>query len=238
MIQIRHERLVNEDSADNLNTIVGFSLELPEDVDSEAIIKEFAESLQDNPLVFHVVKFEDPLLRAELAERADEIFTLEMKLRRVLSFIYLHAYQLIGPFDLLREETVQILKAEKPTEEQMKEFNENQFFHLTFGQYVQLNNPRQIKQVNDILQVIRDSTQYDDLREKLMQDPKRNPIEHKRDVDLLSDVRALMNGIEQMRNCVAHSRKPTKSIREQYSTTRPLLEERLDRYLADFEISP
>ena len=44
------------------------------------------------------MKFEDPLLRAELTERASEIFSLEMKLRRVLSLIYLQAYQGEDPF--------------------------------------------------------------------------------------------------------------------------------------------
>ena len=55
----------------------------------------------------HAIKCEDPLLRNELAGRAEELFGLEMKLRRVLSIIYLHAKPDAEPYDLLREEVVQ-----------------------------------------------------------------------------------------------------------------------------------
>ena len=79
MIQIRHKRIANEVSGDDdttpEDTVVGFFLELPDGtIDSEKVITDFTEALQDNPFISHVVKFEDPLLRAELAERADEIF--------------------------------------------------------------------------------------------------------------------------------------------------------------------
>ena len=238
MIQIRHERIANEvpdDDYDTLkDTVIGFFLELPDDaIDNEDVVTDFTEALQDNPFFSHIVKFEDPLLRAELAERADEIFVLEMKLRRVLSLMYLNAYQLRDPFDLLRDEHVRMTQKEPTTEGQMKESAENQFFHITFSQYISLNKRRQ-PHLDDIIRMISNSEQYDSLREELV----RNPIENEYDTDLLSDLKTLMDPIEQMRNCVAHNRKPTKRIKENYSTTRPRLEERLDRYLADFEVSP
>ena len=93
VIQIRHVRNVNQSQDMDGNILIGFAFELPEDTtDIESIVTDFIQELQDSPDVVHIVKFEDPLLQAELAERATEIFALEMKLRRVLSFIYLHAY--------------------------------------------------------------------------------------------------------------------------------------------------
>ena len=97
----------------------------------ESVVADFTKELHDSPPVVHAVKFEDLLLRAELAERAAEIFVLEMKLRRVLSHMYLNAYQLKEPFNLLKDETVGILAKEKPTEEQMRRASENEFFHIT-----------------------------------------------------------------------------------------------------------
>ena len=119
----------------------------------------------------------------------------------------------------------------------MKESVENQFFHITFSQYINLNKRRQPR-LDDIIQMISNSEQYDSLREELVRKLVRNPIENEYDTDLISDLKMLMDPIEQMRNCVAHNRKPTKRIKENYSITRPRLEERLDRYLADFEVSP
>ena len=145
MVQLRHERPGGEVADDNgqmnRHMLIGFSLELPEDTESiQSVIEEFAEAFPDTTPVFHTVKFEDPLLKDQLAERATEIFTIEMKLRRVLSLIYLHAYQDDNdPFELLQDETVQIPPRERPSTEQMKAASENQFFHLRFSQYINFN---------------------------------------------------------------------------------------------------
>ena len=105
-IQLRHERArgISVDDEETVqHRIIGFSVELPEEiVPNEEIIKNFIKNLSDSE--FHIVKFEDPLLQTKLAERAKEIFDLEMKLRRVLSIIYLPAYQSEDPYNLLRDE--------------------------------------------------------------------------------------------------------------------------------------
>ncbi len=85
----------------------GFALELSEDIEHlRNVVDEFAEALSKAPII-HLVKFDDPVIRADFAKWAEEIYTLEMKLRRVLSLIYLHAYQDGSPYELLREEIVQ-----------------------------------------------------------------------------------------------------------------------------------
>ena len=104
MIVLRHQRLSSDGSGTIKHTLIGFALELPEDTAaSEIVITEFAHALLETPPIFHISKFEDPLLRKYLAERAVEIFAVEMKLRRVLSLIYLHAYQNEDPFNLLNQ---------------------------------------------------------------------------------------------------------------------------------------
>src|SRR5260221_12477248 len=78
-------------------------------------------------------------LQELLGRRAAEIFALEMKLRRVLSLIYLHAYQNSDPYNLLIDEKTRPASKEQPKPEQMRAAAENQFFHLTFSQYINLN---------------------------------------------------------------------------------------------------
>ena len=241
MIQLRHQRLGSEiaEDSDNMgrHTLIGFALELPEDTISiTSVVTSFADSLHSTPPVFHAVKFEDSLLHAELANRATEIFELEMKLRRVLSLIYLHAYQdKEGTFNLLRDETVQIRlpQRDRPRPEQMKASTENQFFHLLFSQYIDLNK-RPDPQLASVLDFIRNFEKYDDFRTAIL----RNPIEHEEDAEFISNLKGLTDPIERMRNCVAHNRRPTRDIADSYPNARSQMDERLNEYLSQWEVEP
>ena len=145
MVRTTFQRAQPANANGRPRAVLGFSLELPDETASiREAVDEFADALMADPIE-HAVKCEDPLLRAELATRAAELFAIEMKLRRVLSIIYLHAYPDTDPYELLREETVQPMASAKPQKEQMKAAAENQFFHLTFGQYVGLNQRPAIK---------------------------------------------------------------------------------------------
>ncbi len=154
-----------------------------------------------------------------------------MKLRRVLTLIYLHANSVTDPYDLLSEETVQPMGKDRPQELQMKAATENQFFHLTFGQYVGLNHRAELKQVSALLEVVRDSHTYEVFRTEV----NRLPIEHEDDAALLAGLKERMDAIETMRNCVAHNRRPSKKVVENYDNARPLLVQLLDNYLARWE---
>ena len=232
MIRIRHQRsgdeFVDNDGETARHTVLGFTVELPATDSSEAIVDDFANSLSGSGSIVHSLRFEDPLLQDELAHRAAEIFALEMKLRRVLSFIYLHAYQREDPYDLLREEQVEPVTPSLRKND-MVSVTENQFFHITFRQYINLNQRRDLRQLSQLLDVIRDAENYDVFRGEIT----RRPIADERDTELLNDLKSLMNPIEQMRNCVAHNRRPTGDIRQNYVNTLPFLEQRLDKFLDD-----
>lgn len=237
MIVLRHERNGNELTDENGGTttyrLVGFAVELPDETASaQTVIKEFTVALPDTLPIFHVVKFEDPFLQAELAQRAAEIYALEVKLRRVLSLIYLQAYQNGDPYDLLREETVQPIAKEKPQREQMQDASENQFFHITFSQYVGLNQRPDIK-LSALLKVLQAEKDYDTFRAEIL----RAPVEHEDDAVLLAGLKERMGAIERMRNCVAHNRRPSQDTTENYLNARPLLDQMLDLYLKRWEVS-
>ena len=229
----RHLRFGDESTDNDGQTtrqmLADFALHLQETEVARNLIEEFIARLDDSPIIHHVVKFEDPLLQKELVRRAAEIFEIEMKLRRVLSSIYLHAYKGKDPFDLLREEEVQPMG--RPTEEQMKSATENQFFHLSFSQYRNLNQRQQLK-LKDILDVFRNAEQYDAFRAEIF----RSPIEHENDTSLLADIKELMNPIEGMRNCVAHNRYPSSRLTQNYHKAFPQLHEILDNYLSRWDL--
>jgi hypothetical protein len=220
------------DDESSRRVLFGFALDLPEETESlRLVVDEFLEALNAAPVV-HLVKFDDPLIRADLARWADEIYALEMKLRRVLTLIYLHAYPEGDPHDLLREESVQPMAKEKPQAQQMQERAENQFFHLTFSQYVELNRRPEFKHA-ELLKLIREREAYDSFREELV----RAPVEDEEDAELLAGLKERMDAIEAMRNCCAHSRRPSKKVIENYDNVRPLLDQLLESYLASWEWS-
>ena len=237
MIRTNHNRSGEEIEGDDGNagrfTILGFALELPEMDTGDTVVDDFSKSLSGSEVVLHSLRFEDPLLQKELAQRAAEIFFLEMKLRRVFSFIYLDAYQRQDPYDLLREEQVDpvtpnLLKRD------MVDATENQFFHITFRQYIGLNQRRELRQVPQVLNALRDSESYDVFREEVT----RRPIANERDAELLDDLQSIMNPIEQMRNCVAHNRRPKAEDRQDYLDKLPILQKRLDRFLKELAVPP
>ena len=110
LIQLHYQRdgdeVADDSGATGRRALIGFNVTLPDFVPSgeederereeaeerhnnfmSSGVADFAKDLPGTSPVCHAVKFEDPLLRANLAERAVEIFAVEMKLRRVLSLI-------------------------------------------------------------------------------------------------------------------------------------------------------
>lgn len=211
--------------------IVGVSLDLPvETTAPDAVLDTLAAALQDTLPIVHAVKFEDPWLQADLAKWAAQIFALEMKLRRVLSYVYLHAYQSGNPYDLLREESVQPMG--KPSADQMRAAAENQFFHLTFSQYIGLNQRPEIK-VAAMLEMVRGSAEYDAFRAEVL----RTPVADENDASVLAGLKERMDAVERMRNCIAHNRRPSAKIIQNYENARPLVDTLLDGYLERWEES-
>jgi len=226
MVVINFQRsLPTNANGGETRAVLGFSLELDEGTASiREVVDEFADALLADPIE-HALKCEDPLLRAELEERAQQLFSVEMKLRRVLSIIYIHAYPEADPYDLLLEEHVQPMASAKPQKEQMKAATENQFFHLTFGQYVGLNQRPAIK---DLVTLIRNEDTYETFRAELL----RQPVEHEDDASFLAGLKERMDSIEKMRNAVAHNRRPSKKTTNDYLNAFPLVNQALDDYLA------
>jgi hypothetical protein len=77
--------------SENNKYIAGFNLEVPED--NIAIISEFSQKLQDDDNIYLVLRYNDEIMQSEHQMYSKEIFDLEMKLREVISFIFLDTYK-------------------------------------------------------------------------------------------------------------------------------------------------
>ncbi len=230
ILRFLYDRTGVVDSGITSRTVIGISLEPPiEIVFDTTMIENFIDNLSNSDLVSHVVKFEDSLLQGELSERAKEIFAIEMKLRRVLSLMYLSAYQDRDPYDLFSEERInprRVLKGE------MTRLVENQFFHLDFRQYISLNTPRE-PQISDVMEFIRSSAQYEEFRSSILD---TLILTDDIDVSFLENLKRLMDPIEEMRNCVAHNRRPPDNVSQNYPQAREDLENLMNEYLKLWEI--
>jgi len=235
MIIFQTQRIANPSTNEDGNTtqtiILGFTLDLPEETnEAHTVLKDLVTALtEETTPISHIVKFEDPLLQNDLAQWSAEIFTIEMKLRRVLTLIYLNAYQGLEPYKLLKDEKEQIASKEKPTDKDMQDNLENQFFHLLFSQYVNLNQ-RPDPKINDLLENIRNFIQYEELQLEI----NRKPVTNNIDSNFLAGLKEQMNAIEKMRNCIAHNRRPPRRTKESYQKALPEINQLLDEYLAQF----
>lgn len=233
MIIFQTQRTANQSTSEDGNTIqtiiLGFTLDLPEETsEAHTVVEDFAKVLiEEATPIFHIVKFEDQLLKDKLAQWSAEIFDIEMKLRRVLTLIYLNAYQGVEPYKLLKDEKEQPSAKNKPTKEQMQKALENQFFHLLFSQYINLNQ-RPDPQIGKLLEHIRNSIQYEELQAEIT----RKPVQDSDDADFLAGLKDKIGAIEKMRNCIAHHRSPPQETVDDYQTAQPLLSDLLDHYLS------
>lgn len=232
MLRVNFERsddpVTDDQGVSRTRTVLVFSVQLPDETASlRIVVDEFADALDAAPIE-HAVKFEDPLLHVELAQRAEELFALELKLRRVLSVIYLHAY-CERPYELLREEKMKPQPENNPpTPADMKTAKENEFFHLTFRQYGNLNQrPDITNKAPALLQMIEQTGTHVALLAELA----RKPIQHSDDAGFLASLRDSTHAIEAMRNCVAHYRRPPQELTRRYLNDLPNVHRDLDYFL-------
>ncbi len=228
-IRFTHLREIANPNGDPPRVIRAFDLMLPEETTyPDRVIKEFADTVRDSEGVDHLLKFYDDILLEKHIAHQRELFAFEMKLRKALSIIYLNSYT-ERFYELLRDETTK--PATSPTEREMLEAHENEFFHLLFSQYINLNKRRTLTKVEDILKLVQAADDFD----KFKQEVSRAPVEDEADSDFLASLKQRINSVEQLRNCVAHNRTPLEKILQDYSTARTLLDDSLKDFLQRFE---
>ncbi|MFA5805420.1 MAG: hypothetical protein WC879_12335 [Melioribacteraceae bacterium] len=210
--------------------IWGIRLDLPEEVENaEIVIEEFCSNIIDIEQIEHAVKYEDEVLITKNQQYFQEIFYLEMKLRRVISMIYLNRYS-DNYFSLLREEITKPTSKEPPTVDQMEKAFENEFFHLLFSQYVNLNSRKLPSKTDEFINLVKERYSFEDFLNEL----NRTPVTKKEDIDFLSGLKDKLDPIEKLRNCVAHNRKISEKLLQNYNEAKKLLEKDLDEYLSNY----
>ena len=196
--------------------IAGFILDLEEDF--KEIIQEFGNKLQEDESIDLVLKYSDEGMQVEHQEYAKEIFDLEMRLREVISFIFLDTYKR-DYYNLLGEVNVDIHfnKKNKHDEEYYKSHFENEFFFILFGDYLKIYELKEPKQ-HDLMKMIIDSNDYDELKQKI----QNRGIIKKEYQDFLASIKQNIEPVEKFRNCIAHNRSYTSTMIDNYNKAKKI----------------
>ena len=210
---------------ENNKYIAGFNIEIPEgNID---IISEFGQKLQDDDNVYLVLKYSDEVMQSEHQIYSKEIFDLEMKLREIISFIFLDTYKkdfynLVKDIDL---KTQPLNGNNRSNEEYFKKHFENEFFFLLFSDYRRINNLKELKK-SDIIEMIMSSNKFDDLKQKIQ---SRGIVKEKYQ-DFLAGIKENLDPIENLRNCIAHNRSFTDKVIINYVKIKRNLERAIDEF--------
>lgn len=206
--------------------ITGFKLLLDENENLKKVINYFSKKLQEADNIHLVIKYSDEKMRKIFEQYSREIYENEMKLREVMSFIFLDAYKK-EYYDLLKEINVRIQKLNNnyPDEEYYNAHLENEFFFLLFSDYRKLDEVKQIKQ-SDLMEAILGSDDYNGLKQKIL----NRGIVSENYRQFIAGIKGYLESIENLRNCIAHNRSISETIRENYEHAKNGLEKSIQAF--------
>lgn len=209
--------------------ILGFSLLIDEEEDADRIIDGFSKTLRSTDEVHMVLKFLDQNVHERFKIYVREIFEIEMKLREVISFIFIDTYN-EEYYDLLREIDVRTQKLsgnQQPDEEYYRNHLENEFFFLLFSDYIRLDELKQVK-LSELIQGISDFEDYSSLREKVLN--INRGIANEKYREFLAEIKDSLQTIEDLRNCVAHNRSISGRVKGNYEIAKERLEKSMEAF--------
>ena len=198
--------------------------------ETEERISEILLTLRDRDEIKHIIKFYDYYVSQTYAIYYKEIYELENKLREVLSYIFNVSY----PDDLyetLKSHEISINKNYKGISRNDIEKNfENEFFYLDFSGYQDINQIKEVKQL-DLLEYIKKAVSFDTLQKEL------NKLGVKKEyfVDFIESIKEILNPIDTMRNHIMHSRKSSPKIIGSYEKAKEELSEKINNFWENLE---
>jgi hypothetical protein len=197
-----------------------------EEAEVESLCSAFAKALGSEASVGHVLKFHDSLQAQRHQRYAEEIYALEMRLREVISFIFIDSYGK-DYYDLLREVKLGALPPDMPnTDEEFKKRLENEFFWLVFSQYPTINERKLPTSPQEVLRFLGGAADFLELKNTITSLPIRKPMYS----DFLVKIKGWVMAVEKLRNCVAHNRALSDKYIQDYQQARPLLLEAIREF--------
>ncbi len=193
----------------------------------------FCESFNEDDNCEFLIKFSDQQLFESLQNYYKEIFDIEMKLREILSFIFISTYEndCYAFLEFQKQKVTPIYGkgvGEVDIPAFLKSKYQNEFFYLTFNQYRQLKLPDIVKS-ETLINLLADSGSFEELKASI-QNLGAMKSEKNDYLGFLNRISENLESIEAVRNCVAHNREPTDEELDNYTMAKEKLEKELDEF--------
>lgn len=215
----------------NKQFLVSVFIELDDGLgDARQIIDRITEDLSQADEILHLFKYYDSSLRDLIRYYAAELFDLEMRLREVLSLIFIDRYP-GSPYDLFHETDVKLQNLAKnqwqknkgKKESDLKEKHENEFFHVLFSDYAKCATLRELKE-RELFPYLQDAENFESFRKLIL----TRGIHHEKNKDFLVSLQGLMESLEEVRNCIAHNRTPTDEMINSFDRAKEIIQSKID----------
>jgi hypothetical protein len=226
MVTIRYTKSFSTDTEKSLS---GVSVDLTRFDDGEksipAIVANFSDLVNDSAV--HIVKLYDNNLHLENAQLAQEIFEIEMRLREVFSVIFIDTFE-EDFYSLIKD--VNVKPSENPQKAQMQARYENEFFYLTFRDYKNLNEKKLIGNVEHIIRLINQASDFEALQEYFTHSPIKEEY-----VGFIVSLKSDLDSVEKIRNCVMHNRSVSEADKGNYVQAKEKLMKQVDEFFESLQ---
>ena len=244
-IFIKYIKELNEDKS-----ISGFDLAFDKIVTGiDDFIETYNSKLKDDENIIVVFKFYDSALFDKLQRYYKDLFDLEMKLREIITFIFIDTYK--GNFyDLLNEVNVNpcypnerkvtenkrfrkkdLLKNLVKRKEYLDKFSENQFFYFLFSQYKRTTELKTLNQ-GDLFFIAEISNNFNEFKNNIL----NRGITNQEYLSFLNSIKRELDNLENIRNCVAHNRIPSENEVYNYESSLSSVENKIEEFLSKLRI--
>ena len=227
-------------------SIIGFELSFDEIVTGiDDFIETYNIKLNEDENINVVFKFYDSTLFNKLQSYYKDLFDLEMKLREIITFIFLGTYK--GNFyDLLNEVNVNpcypnerkvtenkrfrkkdLLKNIEKRKEYLDTFSENQFFYFLFSQYKRTTELKTLNQ-EDLFFIAEISNNFNEFKNNIL----NRGITDQEYLSFLNSIKRDLDNLENIRNCVAHNRTPSENEVYNYESSLSSVGNKIEEFLS------
>nr|WP_317198675.1 hypothetical protein [uncultured Psychrobacter sp.] len=187
-----------------------FTLDFPtlavRDIELKDVLKSYLNTLRDLEEVENVVKLQDEILQEIALEYYKSLFSIEMELRNVLTYILTYDEKPIVS-DTFKDFGID--KAQTFTGSDILDRHENGLFYILFNHYGSFTEPKNLKaeKIAELLQDVSISD-YTEFKNRI----QSRYISCDRHSQFLYSIKQKLDPLEKMRNAVMHIRNLSDSL--------------------------
>jgi hypothetical protein len=189
----------------------------------------FVNELRSKNEIFHLIKFKDDLRQNKYMEYYNEIYILEMELRKVLSYIFNAKYD--EPYKLLGDYDIKLRDNSRGKQDYINTF-ENEFFMFCFSDYTKIcaGEVKGSTSNKELIDFIKSSFSFDEFKQKL-----ELGISDQKHSDFLASIVKDLDSIERVRNAIMHCRAIPIDI-ENYEKSKMQLKLKIDMFWKNIKL--